>query len=159
VFFRFQFPPTPSADAGAVAKDDAPQASVKMRTNGQLQARGSAAERLLMSNVYDAGTNFEVEPLQRAIHEQVGRGLSLLVVQGAQPLLLPSGWCRCFISFTHKMIALSAFSAGLSHRVQSTRPGRHGSSCKKSPGQCHCDGMERVREAAFAHACVNISFR
>ena len=33
----FAFPPAPSAEAGAAAKEEATQASVKLRTNGQLQ--------------------------------------------------------------------------------------------------------------------------
>jgi hypothetical protein len=33
----FVFPPAPSAEAGAAAKEEATQASVKLRTNGQLQ--------------------------------------------------------------------------------------------------------------------------
>ena len=52
---RFAFPPAPSADAGAAAKDDGSGggATVKLRTNGQLQVRALPDKVICGSNLRD----------------------------------------------------------------------------------------------------------
>jgi hypothetical protein len=51
---RFVFPPAPAADAGTAAREDN-GASVKLRTNGQLQVEALRLQRLSGSNLWGRG--------------------------------------------------------------------------------------------------------